>query len=147
MSRVYLAGPITGLTYDAADDWRIYAKEQLLPAQGFDPLRGKEYLRAHGVLEDQYLEVHPLSTAHGITSRDRNDVRTADVVLANFLGATRVSIGTMIEFGWADAFRVPVVAVMEPENVHRHAMAVEIAGWITESLDDGIGIARTVLAI
>lgn len=144
---IYLAGPITGLTYDGADDWRGYAAERLGKDHVRNPLRGKEYLREHGVLEDAYHDIHPLSTQKGITHRDRNDVRTSDVVLANFLGATRVSIGTMIEFGWADAFRVPVVAVMEPDNVHAHGMALEVAGWVTDNLDEGIAIARTVVGL
>lgn len=147
MQRIYLAGPITGLTYDGADDWRQHVTKQLEGAHVLSPLRGKDYLREAGTLEDQYFDLHPLSTSKGITNRDRNDVRSADLVFAYLLGAERVSIGTMIEFGWADAFRVPVVAVMESNNVHHHAMATEIAGWITDDLEEAIRIAKTVVAL
>lgn len=146
--RMYLAGPITGLTYDHGQDWRELVSSLMPEVQTLSPLRGKEYLRAHGVLESSYLEVHPLSTAKGITARDRNDVKTSHLVFANFLGAERVSIGTMIELGWADAFRVPVVAVMEEDNVHRHAMAEQIAGWVVDDIDTAVfEVAKTILAV
>ena len=38
----------------------------------------------------------------GIVTRDRWDVAKADVVLMNLVGATQVSIGTMVELGWAE---------------------------------------------
>lgn len=144
---VYLAGPITGLTYDEGQDWRAYAKDWL-DAEGIDgysPLRAKDYLRACGVLEKQYHGLNALSEPAGITARDRFDCMGRDLVLVNFVGATSVSIGTCIELGWADASRTPLVVAMEEDNVHHHAMVNAMAGFIVPTLDEALIVARAVL--
>jgi nucleoside 2-deoxyribosyltransferase len=79
-------------------------------------------------------------------TRDRYDVMSSDVVLFNLLGTTTVSIGTCIEFGWADAFRKPVVLVMEPEgNLHDHPMVREAAGYIVPTLDEAVQVLDCIL--
>lgn len=149
---VYLAGPITGLTFDDSVEWRDYAKQDLDDAgiDAFSPLRVKGYLRAFGELDagtdnSKYAGVHPLSNAAGIMARDRNDVRSRDMVLANFIGAERISVGTCIEIGWADAWRKPIVAVMEEDNIHRHAMLNQACGFIVPTIEDAIEIVKAVL--
>ena len=69
-----------------------------------------------------------------------------DMVLMNLLGATKVSIGSMIELGWADAFRKPVVLVIEEGNCHMHAIVQEIAGFIVPTLDQGIEVVKSILS-
>ena len=60
--------------------------------------------------------------------------------------ATEISIGTMIEYGWADAFRKPIITVMENEgNVHDHNFVKELSGFVVEELDEGIFIAKSIL--
>lgn len=149
MKTVYLAGPITGLTYDEGQDWRTTLEVMFrdVGMRALSPLRGKSYLKTFGKLEDQYIGVHPLSDQKGITTRDRNDCMRSDVVIANFLGAERVSIGTVLECAWADAARVPLIVVMEEENVHQHAMIREVAGYVVDNLDDAFIIAVTVLGL
>ena len=145
---VYLAGPITFLEYNEAVDWRDYALEQLADVgiKGLSPMRAKKYLaNIDTLLQSSYPE-HPLSTDDGITTRDRNDVMTCGLVLANFLGAKQASSGTPIEFGWADAWRKPVIMVMEPEgNPFDHGMMRSIAGFRVETLDDGLDMAKAIL--
>lgn len=144
--KIYLAGPISGLTYDGAQDWRTYFTNKIdQRIECFSPLRGKDYLKIRGPLEGSY-EEFPLSTDRGITVRDRADCMGADLVIFNMLGAQRVSIGTMVEFGWADAARVPSILVMEKEgNVHEYPMVREIAGFRLTNLDDAIAIAEIIL--
>lgn len=170
--RVYLAGPITGLSYDGATDWRQAMKVSLgtLGIDGFSPLRAKDYLKDETSIDGSpsaYQRKHPLSSPKGIVTRDREDVRRADVVLMNLLGATRVSVGTMIELGWADAFRVPVVVVMEGAtqyevgpaagagtdvkavgevaNPHAHAMVDQIAGYIVGTLGEALIVVKALV--
>lgn len=135
---VYLAGPITGLAYDNAVDWRAYVIDRF-PKNiiGVSPLRGKEYLSKEKDLKWHYPE-HPLSTEDGIMTRDFFDVGRADALLVNFLGATRVSIGTVMEIAWAHMYRKPVVVVMEEDNLHQHPMLRKASSLIVPSLDDGI---------
>jgi nucleoside 2-deoxyribosyltransferase len=149
MSRpvVYLAGPITGLSYDGAVGWREDA-EAHLDAYGIgtaDPMRGKSYLSGQDEIKDSYAD-HAMSTAHAIFKRDRMDCRKCDALLVNFLGAEKVSIGTVMEIAWADANGIPVVIVMEPDNLHQHSMVKEAAYVVADTLDEGIQITRRLLA-
>lgn len=142
---VYLAGPIKGLEYSIATDWRNDVTNRLAE-HGIvcaSPMRGKSYLAHEQELGDKY-DAHILSTAKAIVTRDRWDTTTCDLVLMNVIGAERVSIGTMIEAGWADASRVPIVLAMEDGNVHDHGMLTEIAGFRTLSLVEAV---ETIIAI
>jgi nucleoside 2-deoxyribosyltransferase len=144
---VYLAGPISGLSYGQCTDWRAYARQNLIlhGIEGLDPMRGKDYLAHEEKIADSYAGT-VLSSQKGITTRDRWDCQRADVVLVNLLGADRVSIGTVMEIAWADAVRTPIVLVTEPKgNIHDHAMIREAAGFIVPTLDDAISIVVAIL--
>lgn len=150
MSRpsVYLAGPITGLSFGAAQDWREYAIQYFtdLGIDAFSPLRGKYYLNGEKELKDSYAQtVSPLSTPHAIVTRDRFDTTSRDLLLVNFLGATKVSIGTVMEIAWADMLRKPIILVMEAGNVHTHSMLTEVSGYIVTDLDEALDVAAKVL--
>lgn len=148
---VYLAGPITGLDYKGATDWRFEAKATLEAAgiAAFSPMRGKEYL-AH-VKEftadgDAYKELGLLSSNRGIITRDRWDALRCEILLVNLLGATKVSIGTVMEIAWADSARTPIVCCMEPSgNPHEHGMITEVLGYRCESLDVALHIIKAIL--
>lgn len=150
---VYLSGPITGLTFKGATDWRKAATEDLAAAgiEGISPMRAKDYLSAldgpisgHG---REYAHMGVLSTPQAVVTRDRFDTQRVDVVLMNLLGAERISIGTMVELGWADAARVPVIGVIEPEgNVHDHMFVSQMIGFRVTTLEDGLNIAKAILA-
>lgn len=148
---VYLAGPISGLTYKDADDWRRYAKQYLnkLGIEAYSPTRAKEYLASIGKLApagQNYNGLSPLSENKGIVARDRMDCTGRSLVLANLLGSTQVSIGTCIEFGWADSAKVPIVLAIEKENnPHEHGMLVELAGYRVESLEAALDITASIL--
>lgn len=143
---VYLAGPITGVSYGDATDWRgEFAKKFPSYIQAVSPMRGKRYLSHEKMVQDSY-EMHPLSSQKGITCRDRMDVMRCDLLLVNFLGAKKVSIGTVMEIAWADAWRKPIVLVMESENVHSHAMVREVAGFIVPTIDEAATIVTSVLS-
>jgi nucleoside 2-deoxyribosyltransferase len=144
---VYLAGPITGLTWNEAVGWREYVAS-VLRSDGitcWSPLRGKDFLQSVGRIADSYPGVHPLSSPAGIVARDRWDVQRADVVLANLTGTKRASIGTILELAWADSARVPVVGVWEEGNVHDHAMIRQIVPYVVRDLDHGLEVVRSLL--
>ena len=146
MKRVYLAGPIKGLNYNQCNDWREYAKKELEKEGiiGVTPMRAKEYLNTGQVIMDA--DENVITSQKGITMRDRWDVTSCDVILGNFLGAKNVSIGTMIEYGWADSARKPIITVMEREgNVHDHPIIRELTGFRVESLDEGLYVAKAIL--
>lgn len=149
MSLVYLCGPITGLDYNAATDWRNKFKNNLVEGiKTLSPMRGKDYLLKEKYLAALGYNETVMSTARGITTRDRFDTIRADMIVANFLGAKKASIGSMIELGWADANRVPVIVIMEKEgNVHDHAMVNEIAGFRVETVEEAAHIVNIALGV
>ena len=111
---------------------------------GVSPMRAKEHLQDRGILGEP--DENVVSCQRGLTTRDRFDVMTCDVMLANFLGADKVSKGTLIEFGWADAFRKPIITVIEKEgNPHEHPFIRELTGFRVETLDEGLKVARSIL--
>lgn len=144
---VYLAGPIAGLDYQETVDWREHATGLLkqFKIKTLSPMRGKGAL-AHemGKVQGSY-EHDPLSSRSGITTRDRFDVMRCDMVLANFNGAQYISIGTCIEIGWADAWRKPLVVIMDVQNVHWHAMVRQIAGFVVSDMEEAIEVVKAVL--
>ena len=143
---LYCAGPITGVTYAESTDWREYVSGKLPPyIKAVSPMRGKQYLANETNIKVSYPE-HPLSTQKGIVCRDRADVMRCDMILVNFLGATKVSIGSVMEIAWADAWRKPIIVVMEEDNIHRHSMLNEVSGFVVIDLDEAIRIATAVLS-
>ncbi|WP_210161624.1 nucleoside 2-deoxyribosyltransferase [Rhodopseudomonas sp. B29] len=148
---VYLAGPITGLTYDGAEDWRQAAKLDLAAAgiKALSPLRAKDYLRnLPGRISgtgEEYAHLGVLSTPRGVMTRDRFDATRCDCLLVNLLGAERVSIGTVMEIAFADACRTPIVCAMEPSgNPHEHMMIAEAVGFRVTSLTEALHIVKAI---
>ena len=119
--KVYLCGPMTGETYEHATKWRNTMDNELgcLGIDTINPLRGKAFLEVDGVLGNTNGK-SPLESAEGIVTRDCWDVSRCDVLLVNFLGAKIVSIGSCFEIAWAYQRRIPIVIVMEDNNVHDH---------------------------
>ena len=150
--KVYLSGPITGCTYEGCTDWREYARKVLKASgiSGLSPMRAKEYLAAlHAPISGhgrEYFDLSVMSKPQAVISRDRFDTQGADVMLMNLLGAERVSIGTMVELGWADAARVPVIGVIESSgNIHDHIFVSQLIGFRVETLDEGLSVAKSIL--
>ncbi len=144
---LYLCGPITGTSYKQSTDWRQYVAGKMPKhITVISPMRGKDYLSQEQQIKSFY-DIHPLSTGRGIVCRDRFDVKRSDAVFVNFLGAERVSIMSVMEIAWADAWQKPIIIVAEKENIHlQHIAMKEIAGFIFHDLDKAITIAVAVLS-
>ncbi len=147
MSKVYLAGPIGGLTYDQAKYWRDDASECLAShgIQAYSPLRAKQFLRKHGTLTTQPYTENPLATRRGILTRDHWDCMTADLILVYLKGANTISMGTVMEIAFGHAYRKPIVAVMEQGNIHEHAMVNEAIDYRVDTLNEALHIVTAIL--
>lgn len=148
---VYLAGPITGLTFDGAEDWRAAARRDLAVhgIKAVSPLRAKDYLRqVAGPLSgtgEEYAHLGVLSLPRGVMTRDRYDATRCNALLVNLLGATRVSIGTVMEIAWADLRRTPIVVAIEPSgNPHEHMMIAEAIGFRVPTLDGALHVVKAI---
>lgn len=151
---VYLAGPISGLNYDGATEWRDAAIDELAAVgiKGLSPMRAKDYLKnvagdvGFSSTCEEYGHLSPMSGPRGLMTRDRFDATRCDVILVNLLGAAKVSVGTVMEIAWADLSRIPIVCVMEPGNVHEHCMVNEAVGFRCQSLAEGLHIVKAILS-
>lgn len=144
---VYLCGPITGLSHDEARlGWRKQMRDELAESEidAISPMRNKDHLKKEHDLSAEGYPEHLLSSPKLITTRDRWDTQRCDLVFSNLLGASRVSIGSMIELGWCDSMRIPMVVAMEDGNPHEHCMVREL-GIIVSDLDTAVGLIKSFL--
>lgn len=147
MKSVYLAGPITGTTYGECTDWREIAIKVFKSAgiEAYSPMRAKDYLLKETSVADSY-EDTIMSSQRGIYARDYYDCRSKDAIFVNLLGATRVSIGTVMEIAWGTAYEKPIVLVMEDENnLHEHSMLREACPLRVNNFNEGIDVMKALL--
>jgi nucleoside 2-deoxyribosyltransferase len=148
---VYLAGPITGLSFDGCTEWRDGVVAELAKAgiKGLSPMRAKSYLKSLAVLSGtgvEYAHMGVLSTARSVMTRDRYDATRCNVLFVNLLGATQVSIGTVMELAWADLCRTPIVCVIEKTgNPHEHMMVNEAIGFRCDTIEEALHITKSIL--
>lgn len=148
---VYLAGPITGLNFDGATEWREQVANALAVhgIKAFSPMRAKEYLAALPALSGhgkEYAHLGVLSQARSVMTRDRFDATRCDVLFVNLLGITQPSIGTCMEIAWADLSRIPIVCAMETSgNPMEHMMINEAIGFRVSTLAEAVYVTKAVL--
>lgn len=142
--RVYLAGPISGRRFDEAELWRIEFKDIVNPhIECLSPLRALRHLREMGIIEQSYDD--PLCSDRGILARDHFDCHRADLIVCNFLDVTRVSIGSVIECGFAFAYRKPLIIIQEEDNVHNHPMLRQMADYRVSSVNEAAELSLSIL--
>lgn len=150
MSKVYLSGPITGLTYgEARFSWREVVAEEL----GKDGIEVLSPMRHEGHLAEMQdpicpdnLPNHFFSHSKMLVMKDFLDIDVSDIVLVNLLGAKVVSQGTIIEMGYAYAKQKPIIVVREANgNVHNSPFVGEM-GIVVESLEQATIIIRSLLS-
>jgi len=141
---IYLAGAITGQSYQGCTDWRQYVMDNLhKDLVGLSPMRHKDYLLEEVQVADIY-EDSVLSCQRGIFARDHWDCHRCDAVLVNLVGTERVSIGTVMEIAWAHAYKKPIVLVMEEGNIHEHAMIREACPFRVNTIDEAIDVLKAL---
>lgn len=152
MKRIYLCGQITGASYDEARwGWRARVGALLedsdikviSPMRRIDENRDDvDSISPHG------LRGSVLQSAKGLTACDKFDLKRSDLVFANLVmnNPAKISVGSMIELGWADALGIPVVAVLPEGNAHDHAMVRELITWRCTTMEQAIEVTRAVLS-
>lgn len=146
--RLYLSGPISGVSYGEIADWRKRAMA-MFPASVsvYDPASSFcDAELASDAPETPSAALARLMHGRLVVDRNKHIIQSSDVVLANLLDSQRASIGSIGELFWANAFRIPIVIVREQSgNVHDHAMLNAIASVVTSSLEDGCEAALNIL--
>lgn len=115
---VYLAGKMTGLTYEEMMEWRIHAEN---------------FLRIPDTGESKFRIINPVDTDFGTTPSKREMVHSnkfqisnSDIVLAE-LNHEEVSIGTLFEIAYANEKGKPVIVWGKNKKIIDHL-------WVEESI-------------
>lgn len=147
MKTVYLAGPIDGMTFGAANDWRKYVHDKLVPHGiiGVSPLRCEPLPEGEEKYKAGYT-CPKFGTAKAIGSKNIHDVRNCDITLA-FLPGPRssVSLGTICELAGAHFINKQTVMVSDDPYVMSHPVIDAMSGWKLENMDDAIEVIVGVL--
>lgn len=143
--KVYIAGKISGYSYDEVTAYFRNAKKRLekMGYKAFHPMLGKDALRTEITLKSEGYG-NPESTNHAIIERDRWMVKNADIILCNLTKTERVSIGSVMELAWAEYLRKLVIVVMEGSNIHRHAFILEAAHVVFETMEEAYGYLESL---
>lgn len=144
---VYLAGPISGLSYDEATGWRNMVTQHLAERgiKCHSPLRGRAFNPSEW---DTSMPMgNPLlSDIRGMFARDRFDATHCTVLFVNLIGAKRVSLGSCMEIAWANLLQIPVVLCMEcAGNIHENTFMLEAVDYRVASVEDGITVVTSFL--
>lgn len=146
---VYLAGPITGLTYeDARFGWRKEYADGLKKdgIKVLSPMRHEGHLaEIKGPLQNEYTS-HLFSHGKMIVAKDYLDIEVCDLMVARFIGATKPSLGTVGEIGYAKRAGKTIVVVMENDNLHHHPFVTEPASIVVNNDVDALTIIRSLLS-
>lgn len=146
--RIYLSGPISGISRDDIAGWRQRIAG-MLPSHldVYDPAASPyDAALAYEGAESPSTALGRLMHGRLVVDRNKHIILSSDVVLANFLHSDHASIGSIGELFWANAFRIPIVIVREQSgNVHDHAMLNAIASVIASSLEEGCGAVLNIL--
>jgi nucleoside 2-deoxyribosyltransferase len=138
--RIYLAGAIAGCSIGEANDWRDAAIARL----ALHGITGISPLRCEPPVNGRYGELSgdpKFGTARAIASKNLLDVDHCDVVLAYLPkppDGRRVSVGTVIEIGWAHAMGKPVILVTDDPALAGHPLVNFCSAWLLASLDEAI---------
>ncbi|MCR6672718.1 nucleoside 2-deoxyribosyltransferase [Devosia ginsengisoli] len=144
--QIYLVGPITGQSTAGVLNWRERLKLAMPDQQFLDPASAPFDASLVTAASSQSVPQTLKRLQHGRFVIDRNKrlVRAADVVFANLLEAQdRISIGSVGELFWANAFGKPIVVVRNPvADPHDHAMLNAIASRICSTTEEGCDALR-----
>lgn len=152
---VYLAGPISGLSYGGCTNWRDHATKVLARRniRGWSPMRAKDALKELATISghgNEYAHMGPFATARGVMTRDYFDCTRTDVCIVNFCEAQTISIGTVMEIAWCYQARTPVILACPKGTtqhaLHDHMMVNEAIGFHVETLDEALNVAIAILS-
>lgn len=112
---VYLAGPISGLSYAFVTSWRYEAAKMLMAIglEAVDPLRyisEEDFYALETFGRDKYGRDLNL-----FLERDLKDIMECQAIMINLNGVSKHSVGTLIELGYATAHKKLVVLVRDYE--------------------------------
>lgn len=148
--KVYLSGPISGLTYqEARYGWRASFNAQLDEGiTALSPMRHEGHLaEIKGTLEKAYPD-NLFSRPKMIVAKDFLDIKLSDIVIANFEFAKRPSVGTFVELGYAKALGKTIIVIKNDDTdaIYNHPFIDEVADIIVSTVDEAAVIVNSLLS-
>lgn len=110
--KIYLSGPISGLDWEEATQWRLDAIAAMPEWECFDPMQWNTRLPDGAAFS--HASAVKAETATMLFENDWKAVRNSDILLVNIDAADGKSLqmsGTISEIAWAWALKKPVVMV------------------------------------
>ncbi len=138
--KCYLAGPITGLSWEEAVSWRIETTKYLseFGIQCISPMRAKEVLKGELKLGNQYNDLVGV-TGHDIFEKDKFDCSRADILLVNFMDGLSLSIGALFELAWGHILgKYCVVVGNKDSECINHPFVKESASIVFYDLENAL---------
>lgn len=142
---VYLAGPILGRTGPEANRWREYVAEALAEHD----IIGISPLRCEPIIGERYDGNYPddrFGTSRAISAKNRFDVMACDLVFAYMPDTCPMSIGTLGEIFWADAYGKQVILVSDSPSLWDHPVLDAAVDWKLSTIHEGIDVCVGILA-
>ena len=139
-TKVYLAGPIAGLTEGEAKDWRNDVAHDLKIA-GFIPVSPLRSEPAINGIYQLYYDDPLYGTKEAIAAKNELDVRSCNITLAYMpreFSKRRPSYGTTVEVAWAYALSKPVILVSDDPYVFEHPLISRCASWKLGTLEEAV---------
>jgi len=158
---VYLAGAIARHSYGQVTNWRNYVARRFAPGVvGISPMRMKTWCKRYNdSIPSVYDDLKGANDAAYLISgapnvigrRDFADVQRADMVFfylpKEHADKQEISVGTLIEFGWASALRKPTVVVSDDDSrVLSHPLILAHASYVLPTLALGIAAVNAELS-
>lgn len=142
--KIYLAHPISGLSYEEVVDYYQWTKHDL-ERFGFtvlNPMTGKRYLRNELEFKSHGYD-NPVSTNHAIWRRDTWMVSQADIIYLNLMTTTdRVTIGGIMELAIGAYLGKHTIAAIPEGNIHEHAFVLEACDIIFRKHEEALEYLR-----
>lgn len=144
MPTIYLCGPISGRSVEEMSAWRRHSRAVLRTfASVWDPTEFTVDSNhpATPRPDDPAHQVSRIAHGRAVIERDLQAVRAADLLLANLVGASDPSIGSIGEMFWAYAFNVPIILVRDAQTIYSHSMLEAMAAIVCEDIDTALAEA------
>lgn len=153
---VYLSGPITDLHYEQARfGWRLTLQTLLdIEIQVLSPMRHeghlaemKQAMSAEALRSYETAKNHLFSHPKMIVSKDFLDIERCQIMVVNLIGASKVSQGTLVEYGYAKAKGKTIVTIMEKEgNPHTTPFISVVSDVVVETLEDAAMVVNSLMS-
>lgn len=144
---IYLSGPISEVPLNIAQEWRASFEEAV-------QIVGGPHIKCINPMRFRLTTPMSAEDPTYITSRDRFDVQRADLLVVNFLYRYQnpeiISIGSVIEMAWADAWNKPIIMAV-PVNwksrLSSHPFIADMVTAVVHSELELIYQARAFLSV